>query len=408
MKRLIALVLSIAMLLTMTATFACAESSVAVKKVILSQATETLLIGGDSSLGQAVLTARVEPENADCQTVQWSSSNEKVATVDAEGHIQGLSVGLATITAVSTENPKRKASCKVKVVQAVTAIELDAQTLSINKGTKATIHATILPAKASNKKYSWASSDETVATVNAKGQISALENGECTISCTAADDGGKTATCALSVVQPVESLLISEDKLQLIKGATKNITALCMPANAAIQALEWSSSNKKVATIDENGKVTAVSPGQCTITCAATDGSKVKEKIALTVEYKYAAKLKTVKVGYDSIGTPEVYVSVKNVSRSKDIIAFTFATRCYNAYGNELQAHGFGDTVKGWLWQEGKLRPNQATKTSACYWPLYGFDAAYSVDVWLTSYRTSDGTIVDIPDKDIEVITWTR
>ncbi|MEG1472430.1 MAG: Ig-like domain-containing protein, partial [Clostridia bacterium] len=89
MKRLIALVLSIAMLLTMTATFACAESSVAVKKLTLSQATETLLIGGDSSLGQAALTAQVEPENADCQTVQWSSSNEKVATVDAEGHIQG-------------------------------------------------------------------------------------------------------------------------------------------------------------------------------------------------------------------------------------------------------------------------------------------------------------------------------
>ena len=114
------------------------------------------------------------------------------------------------------------------------------------------------------------------------------------------------------------------------------------------------------------------------------------------------------KVGHNSIGSPEVYVKVKNLSREKNIIAFRFATKCYNAYGTLLEAHGFGDATEYWIWQEGSIKPGKTWGFSNWCWTLYGFDTAYSIDVWLTDYRTDDGTITDIPYDASNVWTWTR
>lgn len=288
----------------------------------------------------------------------------------------------------------------------VSEIHLSQQDLILPNGKTTTLKASVLPKDAKNKKVGWTSSDDTIATVSKTGKITPQKAGSCVIICSAMDGSGVKAECTLTVNQLVEKISLGDSKLLLKQGTTKLIARICYPNNATNTTLEWSSSNPSIATVDQLGLITAISGGSSTITCEATDGSRKKATIRVDVEPKYIASLTKMKVGHNSIGSPEVYVAVKNVGSSDNIIAFTFATRCYDAYGNLLKAHGFGDTTEYWIWQEGILKPKKSTSASNWRWTLYGFDTAYRIDVWLTDYRTSSGTTVNIPESDSQVFTW--
>lgn len=126
------------------------------------------------------------------------------------------------------------------------------------------------------------------------------------------------------------------------------------------------------------------------------------------IESKIPLKITGIKVGRNSIGSPEVFVSVKNESKTKEIIAFTFATKCYDAYGRVLQAHGFGDSVEYWIWQEGKIKPGKSWSSSRWRWTLYGFDTAYKIEVWLYDMVTSSGETIGVESSEKVVWTWTK
>lgn len=190
----------------------------------------------------------------------------------------------------------------------------------------------------------------------------------------------------------------------LSKGTNKVVATIILPRNATNKTLNWTSSNPAVASVD-NGRITANDNGTCIITCETTDGSKLKETLNVIVENKYTVTLENINVRYNSIGSPEVSVKVRN-DGTNDVIAFTFATRCYDAYGNLLKAHGFGETEKSWIWQEGRIKPGKIYSDNSWHWTLYGFDTAYRIEAWLTHYRTADGTVTTISANDYNVITW--
>ena len=149
--------------------------------------------------GESVqLQATVLPADATDKTVTWTSSDAAVATVNASGLVTALKPGKATITA-STANGL-KAICEVTVVVAtvgVSGLELNLEEAEIVEGESVQLQATVLPADATDKIVTWTSSDETVATVNASGMVSALKTGTATI--TAATANGLTATCTVTV-----------------------------------------------------------------------------------------------------------------------------------------------------------------------------------------------------------------
>lgn len=158
---------------------------------------------------------------------------------------------------------------------AVTGVTLDKTTISLEAGQTAQLTATVQPGNADNQAVTWSSSDNNVVSVDATGKITANAKGSATITVTTAD-GGKTATCTVTVTEPaapvaVTGVTLNKNNTTIYTGRTETLTATIQPADATNKAVTWTSDNTGVATIN-NGVVTGVSVGTATITVKTTDG----------------------------------------------------------------------------------------------------------------------------------------
>ena len=174
------------------------ESGVAVAEIKLNK-SELNLVKGSSE----TLTATVLPENAKDKTVTWTTSDEKVATVDNTGKVTAVAAGTATITAKAGEV---SATCTVNVTDSavpVSSVTLDKETLELMAGGKsAQLTATIAPDNATDKSLVWESSDEKVATVDQTGLVTPVAEGTATIT-VKTKDGKQSDTCAVTVTKNV-------------------------------------------------------------------------------------------------------------------------------------------------------------------------------------------------------------
>ena len=168
----------------------------------------------------------------------------------------------------------------------VTGIKVSPDTLTLTKkGETAQLTAEVTPSYADNKRVTWQSSDEKVATVDENGKVTAVGNGTATITATSVS-GSYTATVSVTVKIPVEiqKLTIEAEKETLTKiGESTELKVKIEPENADLQKLIWKSHNEKVAITDENGKVTAVGNGTAEITVTTEDG-KITASIMITVK----------------------------------------------------------------------------------------------------------------------------
>ena len=223
----------------------------------------------------AVLTATITPDNATNKNVTWSSSNSSVVTVE-DGKVTAIKSGTATIT-VKTEDGGMTASCSVNVADKkypVTGVELDKSSVELTEGDVATLTATITPSNATNKNLIWSTDNSAVATVK-DGQVTAVSKGSATITVTT-EDGGKTATCSVKVnakVYSVTGVTLSKTSVELTEGDVAMLVATITPDNATNKNVAWSTSNPAVATV-KDGKITAISKGNATITVTTEDGGK--------------------------------------------------------------------------------------------------------------------------------------
>jgi uncharacterized protein YjdB/Leucine-rich repeat (LRR) protein len=254
-----------------------------VTNIALASSTVDMLKGKTKTL-----TATVTPSTANNQTVTWTSSKTSVATVDAStGLVTAKGVGTATITCKAADGSGISTTCTVNVTQPVTGITLAGKT-SVFIGKTITVTPTVAPTSAANKNVTWTSSNTKVATVTAAGVVKGIAKGTATITCKAADGSGVKATLKVTVKQPVTSITLgnttSKNKLALLKGKTKTLTATVAPTTANNLNVTWKSSNTKVATVDAStGLVTAKGVGTANITCKAADGSGVSVVCAVTV-----------------------------------------------------------------------------------------------------------------------------
>ena len=228
-----------------------------------------------AATGESAETDEKLAKAASKLTVEWTSSDESVATVDATGMVVAVSAGEADITA-SVTNSEMSAVCKVTVKVAAKDITVpDNLDVKLNDGNETTVEATVSPADATDVKASYASTDEAVATVDKDGRVQVLQPGECDIITTLMQDGEKVTekTTHVKAFYEVESITLDSNEGKLTVGNSHTIKATVAPEEVAAETtIEWSSSNEKVATVDENGKVTAIAAGEATIT--ATVGEK--------------------------------------------------------------------------------------------------------------------------------------
>ena len=169
-----------------------------------------------------------------------------------------------------------------KSTSLASGITLDQTTLTMNSGTSAQLTASISPETAFVS-VTWASSDESVATVDANGVVTGVAGGACTITATA---GGslKTATCMVTVTQMVTSIVLSQKTAVVERDESIRLTYTVLPENAANKNVVWSSSNENVAIV-RSGRVDTYDYGTAVITCEAADGSGVKATCTVSIFY---------------------------------------------------------------------------------------------------------------------------
>lgn len=226
-------------------------------------------------------------------TVEWTSSDESVATVDATGMVVAVSAGEADITASVTDS-EMSAVCKVTVKVAAKDITVpDNLDVKLNDGNETTVEATVSPADATDVKVSYASTDEAVATVDKDGRVQVLQPGECDIVTTLTQEDKKVVEkkTHIKAYYEVEGITLDKTEGILTAGNTVALNATVLPEEIADETtVTWTSSDEKVATVDENGKVTAIAAGEATITANAGEKSATYK---LTVQAKKVAQTTT-------------------------------------------------------------------------------------------------------------------
>ena len=163
---------------------------------------------------------------------------------------------------------------------AVSAVSIGQPSAEMIIGETVQLTATVTPSNATNKSVTWASSKQSVATITDNGLVTAIAEGQSTITASA---GGKSASCIVTVSKgtvDVSSVTLNKTALALIKGESETLVATVNPADATDKTVTWTSSNAGVASVDANGKVTALASGSATITAKA---GNIQATCAVTV-----------------------------------------------------------------------------------------------------------------------------
>lgn len=297
-----------------------ATESISVTQITLDQQQVHLWTGQT-----AQLQATVSPADATVSKVAWSSSNNAVVTVDDNGLLTGVSEGAAIVTAQATDGSGISASATITVEEHIAwDITLNLAYATIGIGETLALSATLSPADLPNTTVEWSSSDENVATVSADGVVTGVMFGQATISASTTDGSMLQASCTVTVSPTlVKSITLSQQSATMSINGTLQLTATVAPDDAAIKDVEWTTSDASIATVTQDGLVTALAAGKATITAEATDGSGVKGSCSVTVQPN----------NYDFIANG-VYLKV--VSEENKYCVVVYRDDNYNSYSGDV------------------------------------------------------------------------
>lgn len=283
-----------------------------------------------AATGESAETDEKLAKAASKLTVEWTSSDESVATVDETGTVTAVAAGEANVTA-SVKDADIAASTHIKVVVTPTGVAApESIDLVTNGENTKDLDAKLVPADATDVKLAYESSDESVATVDETGKVTAVANGECTITTyvTAKTEDAEASELSAVVVEAadseevddsvatmpedlaamdsafdvvpedlkaetkvtvttnVESVTLDKTEGVLTVGNTVTVTATVTPDTATNASVTWSSSDEAIATVDSEGKITAVAPGTATITAVSDSNPDANATYAVTVQAK--------------------------------------------------------------------------------------------------------------------------
>ena len=211
-------------------------------------------------------------ELVDKLEMSYTSSDPSVLTVDENGNITAVGIGTAEV-AMSSKDGKIATSKMVEVVVTPVSLNMvDGITLTKEKNSKAKLEAVVQPEDATHVEIEFTSSNEDVATVNSDGEINAVDVGETTITASIKKTD-LTAECIVTVAPDIESIELSDTSLKMKKDGTAQLTATANPDGASIDGIAFASDAPDVATVDEEGNVTAIADGKATITASVGDVS---------------------------------------------------------------------------------------------------------------------------------------
>lgn len=238
------------------------KGAIDVEQILLNRSTLELTKGSTS-----ILTATVQPSDA-TTLLLWSSSDNNIVTVDQSGRVTALNAGTATITVQAKDVT---VTCVVTVTIDVTDIILNKNTVTINKGDVETLTVTIYPEDATDKSFTWSSSNPTIVTVD-NGLITGISKGSANIT-VKTNNGQISDTCTVTVNIPVTGITLNETNLYLPIGYSKKLIATVNPSDASNKNVSWFSNNTDIVEVDNQGNLTFKAVGTATITVTTEDGN---------------------------------------------------------------------------------------------------------------------------------------
>ncbi|MBQ9988759.1 MAG: Ig-like domain-containing protein [Clostridia bacterium] len=275
----------------------------------------TVGIGMGESIGKTYqLTPTIAPAVRYNEALEWTSSNESVATVDENGLVTTRGYGKATITVKALDTGKTAKTTLTVAIYKTSSIKLPGSvTVGIGTGESMgktyQLVPTVSPANPYNNALVWSSSNVNVATVDENGLVTSVAPGKAVITVKAVDTG-KTAKTTVTVAFVKTTAIKAPKSVALEIGAgeslgkTYQLEPTITPVNRYNSAVTYTSSNVNVAMVDENGLVTSVSPGKAVITVKAVDTGKTA-KTTVTVSYRKTSRITLPKTTVLGIGTGE-------------------------------------------------------------------------------------------------------
>ena len=247
--------------------------------------TLTLIASREGSLltrETLTLTASALPEIADDKTVRWTSSNEKIAKVSADGVVTAVSAGSCDILATANDQGGATASYKVTIEQGIENITLSTDKTTLHPDEVAQFTAVVSPDDAVDKTLVWSSSAPSIAMVDQNGLVTPTGAGVVTIYATAKN--GVTAALTLRVYSSYlpEEFTLESASMYMNIGETYQLTFTAYPEGSDTSA-SWKSSKTSVVTVDKNGKLKAVGAGTATVSVYSTLDASVSASIKITV-----------------------------------------------------------------------------------------------------------------------------
>ncbi len=251
--------------------------------------------------------------------VTWKSSNENVARVNSEGIVTPVGNGTCTITASTVVSSGKiakgtqiSATCKINVKRA-TGVSLNKTSYVFTDGTELQLTATVMPTDLANKDVTWTSSNTNIARVTSNGKVRpGSTNGSCTITATTTDGTNKKATCNV-VVRRATYMNLNKLQYTFYSQNPLKLSVTISPVGAS-KDVRWSSSDSRIATVDENGNVKPRRVGTCTIWATHKDkGYNVACKITVDKSFRKYPKGDITRDG--KVDMEDVYTAMKRLAR---------------------------------------------------------------------------------------------
>ena len=274
-----------------------------------------LFVGGSGKIRYSVL-----PSNATNTNVTFKSLNEKVATVDANGVVTGVSEGNADIV-ITTEEGGFEAKCTVRVdgIDARGIERVGDKTVTMVLNQTRQLQVKITPSDTTNKNVQWTSSNNSVATVDSNGVVTSKNSGSTII--TATTHNGLKTEFFIEVETPVTNITLNSNEINLNPGGTFKLDATVNPSNASNKNIKWISANESIATVDQSGNVTADVAGTTYISAVSADG-KVVATCTVNVSKPVVTKPAKVKIKSAKKKGKKVTLKWKKISDAAGYVVY--------------------------------------------------------------------------------------
>lgn len=274
-----------------------------------------LFVGGSGKIRYSVL-----PSNATNTNVTFKSLNEKVATVDANGVVTGVSEGNADIV-ITTEEGGFETKCTVRVdgIDARGIERVGDKTVTMGLNQTRQLQVKITPSDTTNKNVQWTSSNNSVATVDSNGVVISKNSGSTII--TATTHNGLKTEFFIEVETPVTNITLNSNEINLNPGGTFKLDATVNPSNASNKNIKWISANESIATVDQSGNVTADVAGTTYISAVSADG-KVVATCTVNVSKPVVTKPAKVKIKSAKKKGKKVTLKWKKISDAAGYVVY--------------------------------------------------------------------------------------